>query len=135
MGPHDQLIEYIKGQRNKRFEIGKHDCLTFTNGAWRSMHGRGYADDVIGEYADLGPKQFNLFMTNKFGSPCLLNAISQRLSPAGRYPKKGSLVAMKTERPYFSGYALGISLGVTSVFIGETDVVYMPTDQVEGAWR
>lgn len=135
MGQENQLIDYIKQQRDKRFAIGQHDCLTFTNGAWRSMHGHGYADDVIGEYADLGPKQFNLFMVNKFGSPSLLDAISSRLSPAGKYPKKGSLVAMKTDRPYFSGYALGISLGVTSVFIGEADVVYMPTDQVEGAWR
>ena len=134
MGPQRRLIDYVKAQRGRKFELGQHDCFTFTNGAWREMHGCGYADHFVGRYAGLGPKAFTKLMKECFGTVSIIEAFDNGLTRCGPYPPKGALVATKNARPYFTGYALGLCMGVTSVFLGDDDVIYMPTSQIEGAW-
>lgn len=134
MGQNDQLIAYLKAQRGKPFKLGEHDCFTFTNGAWRAMHGVGYADHFVGRYADLGPKGFAKLMLECFNTTDIIQAFDDGLHRVQTFPPKGALVATKNARPYFTGYALGIAMGVTAVFLGEDDMVYMPIDQIEGAW-
>lgn len=134
MGPQDRLIRYINGQRGKPFQLGQHDCLTFTNGAWSAMHGKGYADAFIGQYADLGPKGFARLMRENFGTTNMIDALDAGLTRINGFPPKGALVVRKAERPYFTGWAFGIAMGTRAVFIGEQDVVYVPISQIEGAW-
>lgn len=134
MGPQDRLIAYIKAQRGKEFAIGSHDCLTFTNGAWAAMHGEGFADHLIGKYADLGPKALARMMHDKFGTGSIMAALDSGLTRVEGFPPKGALVVKKVDRPYFTGYAFGIAMGVTAVFLGERDVIYLPIDEIEGAW-
>lgn len=133
MGPHDRLIAYVKAQRGKQFALGEHDCFTFSNGAWQAMHGEGYADHFAGRYAGLGPKAFAKLMKECFGTVSIIEAFDNGLTRVA-FPPKGALVATKNARPYFTGYALGIAMGVTAVFLGEDDVIYMPISQIEGAW-
>jgi hypothetical protein len=134
MGPQDRLISYVKAQRGKPFAIGSHDCLTFTNGAWNAMHGRGYADQIIGKYTDLGQKALAKLIRDNFGTPDMIAALDAGLTRVNGFPPKGALVVRKADRQYFTGYAFGIAMGVTAVFLGERDVVYMPISQIEGAW-
>jgi hypothetical protein len=134
MGPQDFLTRYIKEQRGKKFALGKHDCLTFTNGAWAAMRGKGYADEVIGKYAGLSPKAAARLMMDHFGSSDLIAALDANLKRVTGFPPKGALVVMKADRQYFTGYAFGVALGVRAVFVGAEDVVYVPISQIEGAW-
>ena len=134
MGPHDSLIAYVKAQRGKQFLLGEHDCFTFTNGGWRAMHGMGYADQIVGKYADLGPKSFDKLMKEAFGTSNLIAALDLNMRRVNGFPPKGALIAMKSDRPYFTGFAFGLSMGTQAVFVGEHDVVYMPMSQIEGAW-
>jgi len=50
MGQRESLNAYLKSVKDKPFEWGKHDCLTFTNNAYRQMYGIGWADDWLGKY-------------------------------------------------------------------------------------
>lgn len=134
MGPQDILIGYVKAQRGKPFAIGVHDCFTFTNGAWAAMHGRGYADQIVGKYADLGQKGLARLLLDNFGATDLIASLDKVLTRVDGFPPKGALVIMRSERPYFTGYAFGLAMGVTAVFLGESDVVYLPIEQIEGAW-
>ena len=98
------------------------------------MHGAGYADHIIGKYADLGPKAFARFMRENFGHVGLIDALDNGLCRVYGFPPKGALVASKSCRPYFTGYALGIAVGVQAVFLGDEDVEYMPITEIDGAW-
>ena len=134
MGPENLLIGYVKAQRGKPFALGEHDCFTFTNGAWRVLHGRGYADHFVGRYAGLGAKAFAKLMRECFGASNLIEALDAGLRRVDGFPPKGALVASKNARPYFTGYALGLAMGVNAVFLGDEDMIYIPIDEIEGAW-
>lgn len=133
MGP-ESLTSYVKSQRGRQFKLGEHDCFTFTNDAWRVLHGVGYADGFIGKYADLGPKEFAKLMKDSFGHVDLIDALDNGLSRVDGFPPKGALVVSKSARPYFTGYALGIACGVNAVFLGEDDLEYIPITEIDGAW-
>lgn len=128
------LISYVKEQRGKPFKLGEHDCFTFTNEAWRIMHGHGYADHFVGKYADLGPKAFAKLMKKSFGHVDLIDALDHGMCRVSHVPPRGALVVSKSSRPYFTNYALGLALGLNAVFLGEDDVIFMPISDVDGAW-
>lgn len=130
----ESLINYVKAQRGRKFVLGEHDCFTFTNGAWRVMHGAGYADHFIGKYADLGPKQFAKLMKDSFGHCSMVDALDAGMSRVDGFPPRGSLVVTKSARPYFTGYALGIAMGINAVFLGDNTVEYIPIEMIDGAW-
>ena len=134
MGQVNLLIDYVKAQRGKPFALGEHDCFTFTNGAWRTMHGHGYADKFIGRYAGLGKKAFAKLMRECFNTSDLIKALDAGLHRVETFPPKGALVATKNARPYFTGYALGLAMGVNAVFLGDDDMIYLPISEIEGAW-
>ena len=134
MGQVDLLIGYVKAQRGKPFVLGEHDCFTFTNGAWRAMHGHGYADHFVGRYAGLGKKAFAKLMWECFNTSDLIKALDAGLHRVETFPPKGALVASKNARPYFTGYALGLAMGVNAVFLGDDDMIYLPISEIEGAW-
>jgi len=134
MGQVDLLIDYVKAQRGKPFALGEHDCFTFTNGAWRAMHGHGYADKFVGRYASLGKKAFAKLMWECFNTSDLIKALDVGLHRVETFPPKGALVASKNARPYLTGYALGLAMGVNAVFLGEDDMIYLPISEIEGAW-
>lgn len=135
MGPQDRLISYLDDQRGKCFDLGRHDCFTFTNGAWQAMYGVGYADGLIGRYIGLGPKGVMKLIKEAYGTPDIIDALDTNLTRITRFPPKGALVCKKTDRFYMTGYAFGIAVGVHGVFVGDLDMVYIPIEQIDGAWE
>lgn len=133
MGTDASLAHYLADQRGKPFEFGVHDCLTFTNGWWRVRCDAGFADEVVGQYAGLGQKQAAKLMWEHFNTTDLPKALDSRLQRV-KFPARGDLVISRMSRPYFTGYAMGICSGVTSVFLGDHDMIHLATDQIDGAW-
>lgn len=126
-----RLIDYLVSQRGKKFKLGEHDCLTFTNDAWRVMHGEGYADDLLNRYLDKGRDA----LKDEYGVKSLQQLLDARLMRCQRsVPPFGALVATKEARRWYTGVALGISVGVTAVFLGDNDVIYLPIEKINGAW-
>jgi hypothetical protein len=128
------LIAYVKANRDCKFVLGDHDCFTFTNGAWRVMHGSGYADDFVGQYADLGAKKFAALMKKTFGSADMIEALDKNMTRVSGVPPRGALVVTKSARPYFTGHALGIAMGINAVFVGENGLEFIPIELIDGAW-
>lgn len=134
MGQERVLNDYLRTQRGKPFQLGRHDCFTFTNGAWRAMHGAGYADQIIGKYHDKGPKGFRSLLSGEFGFSDILDCLNHNLQPVGGVPPRGALVVTSKSARWFTGRALGIAFGVRAIFVGDGDLVYMPIGEIEGAW-
>jgi hypothetical protein len=134
MGTGSGLNAYLREQRGKCFDLGRHDCFTFTNGAWRVVYGSGYADDIIGKYAGLGPKGLKALMQATYGGKTLIECFDMHLTRVGGVPPRGALVASDRVSRWITGVALGVACGTRAVFIGDQDVVYMPIDEISGAW-
>lgn len=134
MGPHHLLIGYFRAQRGRRFKLGEHDCFTFTNGAWRVMHGRGYADEMKGAYGSLSASETADFIRNRYGADSPTEALDARLTRWDGHPPRGALVIADQVRECIIPFALGIAFGTQAVFLGARDVVYLPVTQIKGAW-
>jgi hypothetical protein len=134
MGPQSRLNEYLREQRGKCFDLGKHDCFTFTNGAWAAMHGGGYADDVIGKYKSMGPKSLQKFMLKSFGHDNLTDCFDAHMTRVEGIPPRGAIVMSSRTSRWFTGKALGISMGTKAVFLGDLDMLYMHITEIEAAW-
>ena len=134
MGQNRILNDYLREQRGRCFDLGRHDCFTFTNGAWRAMHGAGYADGIIGRYAGLGPKGLKALMRATYGGDTVMQCLDMHLIRVGGVPPRGALVASDKISRWIAGVALGIACGSRAAFLGDQDVVYMPIDEISGAW-
>ena len=138
MGPERKLSEYLKAVANEPFKWGSHDCLTFTNGAWKAMYGYGWADDWLGrymkatEYGDrpLRPDQLRA----EFGYFAFSKAVDERLQRAGPIPPRGALVATKKVERMAIGYGLGICVGSKAAFLSRSGVVYSSITDIAKAW-
>jgi hypothetical protein len=134
MGPIIKLNEYIRSVRKKPFEWGKHDCLTFSNDAFRAFHGFGYADDWLGRYIKDGKPLLPSQMRVEFGAIDFDEAVEVKLEPISYVPPRGALVATKKIDGWYIGYGLGISMGSKAAFISKWGVVYSSLDDVVKAW-
>ena len=133
MGTHERLTSYIKAVSDAPFVWGKHDCLTFTNGAYRAMHGAGWADDWLGRYMIDGRPMRRRELIAEFGCSSLEAAIDKRMDRVN-FPPRGALVTTKQQQRWVTGVALGICVGTRGVFLGKQGVIYMPLEHIEKAW-
>lgn len=134
MGKEKLLRDYLLSVKNSPFEWGKHDCLIFTNDAFRSMYGEGYADDWLGRYMSENKPLLPSQLKKEFGYNTFDEAISKRLREINYVPPKGSLVATRKVNRWAIGYGLGISLGLKCAFLAEFGIVYVPVEEVDKAW-
>ena len=134
MGKKQRLNSYLKSVRDSKFKWGENDCLTFTNNAWRVMHGFGWADEWIGEYTSRSTILSRRKLIEKFGFSSIIDAIDQKLSPVVGVPPTGALVVTKTDQCRGVGYALGINLGSKSAFISELGVIFVSVSEIEKSW-
>ena len=134
MGPQERLNDYIRRVRNTPFKWGKHDCLIFSNTAFKHYHGFGYADDWVGEYMNGDDPILPSVMRAKFGAQTFDEAVEQRLDPIGYIPQRGALVATKKVERWLIGYGLGICVGTKAAFLSRGGVVYSPLDDIDKAW-
>lgn len=132
------LNDYLREMKEESFEWGKHDCLTFTNEAWRRMYGFGWADDWIGRYmleTEYGSRPMGKDrLKSEFGFFSLPQAINTKLVPVNRTPPRGSLVATTKTKRYATGYALGISNGLKCAFLSDKGLKYLPSEDIDKVW-
>ena len=133
MGSNERLTSYIKAVSDTPFVWGEHDCLTFTNGAYRAMYGSGWADDWLGRYMIDGRPMRRRELISEFGWSNMDAAIDTKLMRA-LSPPRGALVTTKHAQRWVTGVALGICVGTRGVFLGKEGVIYMPLEHIEKAW-
>lgn len=129
-----RLNDYLREQRGKCFQLGKHDCFTLTNGAWRAMYGEGYADQIIGKYSDIGPKGFKQLLLDAFGFDNIVSCFDGHMQRVDGFPPRGAIVMTSKSARWYTGKALGVSVGRRAVFLADDDMVYVPITEIEGAW-
>ena len=134
MGPKDRLNTYISNVADLPFEWGVHDCFTFTNGAFRAMYGKGYADDWVGRYMlNNGQPKHSKSMMREFRASNLHEGLSKKLRTATGAPP-GCLVTTKKNQRWVTGAALGISLGSRAVFLSRDGLIKLNIEDIESAW-
>lgn len=116
MGPKDRLNIYLENVADTPFEWGVHDCFTFTNNAFRAMYGRGYADDWMGLYMQDGTPLRRDELRKVFRASTIDAGLSKKLVKSDTAPH-GCLVTTSKHHRWWTGVALGISLGSRCVFL------------------
>ena len=133
MGPIERLTAHIRAAESAPFVWGEHDCLTFTNGAYRAMHGAGWADDWLGRYMIDGRPMRRRELIAEFGWSNIDAAIDDKLTRVS-HPPRGALVTTRHAQRWVTGVALGVCTGARGVFLGSEGVIYMPLEYIEKAW-
>jgi len=134
MSYRDRLNAYLKAVRGEPFAWGQHDCLIFTNGAFRAMYGEGWAEDWLGRYID-GNKLLKVNeLKQEFGYDMFYDAVDDRLQRVKHVPPLGSLVTTNKARRWAIGAAMGICTGTKGAFLNRTGVVYLPLDDIDASW-
>lgn len=132
MGQRERLNEYIERVRDQPFQWCKHDCLTFTNAAFKAMHGVGWADDWIGRYTS---KMKRKELRKTFGYSTLEQGIDARLKRTNpTAPSLGALITTTHSRRWLIGAAMGICNGRRGVFLCDTGLVFLPIEAIRAAW-
>jgi hypothetical protein len=134
MGQRESLNDYLKSVKDKSFEWGKHDCLTFTNNAFKAMYGEGWADDWLGRYME-GSRIFcRDELRKEFGFSTFTCAVDNKLSRINHIPPLGALITTKKSQRWVIGVAMGICTGTKAVFLSNKGMLYLPLDYIHQAW-
>ena len=134
MGPRESLNNYLKSVRRKPFVWGSHDCLTFTNDAFKAMHGAGWADDWLGRYMDGSRILRRNELKLEFRHQNFFSAVDARLHRVDCVPPLGALVTTDKARRWVTGVAMGVCVGTKAAFLDKAGVIYMSIDDINGAW-
>jgi hypothetical protein len=134
MGPRERVNDYIRSIRGRPFQWGVHDCLIFSNDAFRAFHGFGYADDWVGNYMSGEDPLLPSRLRAKFNANSFDEAVGRKLRQIDCTPPRGALVATKRVERWLIGYALGISMGTKAAFLSRAGVFYSPLEDVDRAW-
>ena len=134
MGPEKRLNQYIRDVRSKPFRWGEHDCLTFTNEAFKAYHGFGYADDWVGQYMNGSEPILPSRMREQFKAETFDEAIERKLKRVDCVPPRGALVATKKVERWLIGYALGVCVGMKAAFLSRSGLMYLPLEEIDRAW-
>lgn len=139
MGSQKQLIAYLREVKDKPFHWGQHDCLVFSNAAFKAYHGFSYADDWLGRYSVDGKPKTVQDMRDEFGVNSFDEMIDAKLKRISYVPPKGAIVATKQNQHRhramrFIPYALGISVGTKAAFLSYEGVLYLPLNDVVFSW-
>lgn len=133
MGKNERLNAYLENVSGIPFEWGTHDCFTFTNGAFRAMHGVGYADDWMGRYMNGSSPMRASSLKLEFKHSTLASGLSSKLVKVEQ-PVFGSLLTKTKNQRWVTGAALGISIGSRGVFLSKEGLVRVNIEDAESAW-
>lgn len=134
MGSQKQLNDYLREVKDKPFRWGEHDCLIFSNAAFKAYHGYGYADDWLGRYMKNDNPLPLSRLRVEYDAVDFDQLIDERLQPISYTPPKGAICATTMADRSRIGYGLGISIGTKAAFLSRQGVVYFPLDNVTKAW-
>lgn len=133
----DALQAYLREVRHRPFRAGTHDCLTFTNEAWRRMYGAGWSEDWCGRY--LGRSGLILRaheLRREYGFDSVEAAVDARLPRASGVPPRGALVLSPgaVEARWILGASFGICVGAHAAHPGHHGLVLLPISDITAAW-
>ena len=134
MGQRESLNTYLKSVKDKKFQWGAHDCLTFTNDAFHAMYGEGWADDWLGRYMTGSKLLRSKELKKEFGFSKFSDAVDRKLSRIDYVPPLGALITTKEAQRWIIGVAMGICTGSKAVFLSKEGVLYLPLDVIHQAW-
>lgn len=134
MGQRESLNTYLKSVKDKKFQWGAHDCLTFTNDAFHAMYNEGWADDWLGRYMTRSQLLRSKELKREFGFTKFSDAVDQKLRRIDHVPPLGALVTTKYAQRWIIGVAMGICTGSKAVFLSKQGVLYLPLDVIHQAW-
>ena len=134
MSPRDQLNAYLVSVSGEPFSWGSHDCLTFTNDAFRKMYGSGWSDDWLGRYMNGGKVLGRSELKREFKHSNFYRAVDDRLQRVDHVPPLGALVTTTKARKWVTGVAMGICTGTKCAFLDKVGVIYLPLDDIDAAW-
>jgi hypothetical protein len=137
MGSEVALTEYLEEIQDRSFRWGKHDCFTFTNEAWRRMHGEPWApaEWLTGYLSRAGRPLSRSDLSARFGYASFDDALTSRLTHVPCLPPRGALVsAYAGEGRWHVGIAFGIAVGLHAAFLGAHGVRYVPIDDIKQGW-
>lgn len=134
MGQRESLNDYLKSVRDKSFEWGEHDCLTFTNNAYKAMYGKGWADDWLGRYMSGSITLRRNELKKEFGFSSFTSAVDNKLQRINHIPPLGALVTTKEAQRWIIGVAMGICTGTKAVFLSKDGMLFLPLDYIHQAW-
>ena len=129
-----KLDDYLEQNRCKKFQIGIHDCFTFTNEWWKLNTGKGFADVLEGQYSGHKIKTYREMLEQHFGVSDVYSALDKLLTRREGFAHRGDIVAIDREESNFTGVAMGICVGATSAFVAPHGLLFLDTDTVKGAW-
>ena len=134
----DALNEYLNEIKTKPFKWGEHDCLIFTNEAWRRLYGYPWAPEFLGEYMDgeriLRRDEIKAKLLEISGKDTFIKAVDDKLQRYNGIPPRGALLLSKAAGRWVIGGALGICVGTHGAFISWSGVVYLPLSDTDKAW-
>tara|TARA_R110000764_G_scaffold222_5_gene1021 strand:+ start:2003 stop:2314 length:312 start_codon:yes stop_codon:yes gene_type:complete len=98
------------------------------------MHGIGWADDWLGRYMDGGRILRKNELKLEFRHQNFFSAVDDRLHRVDCVPPMGALVTTDKARRWVTGVAMGVCVGTKAAFLDKTGVIYLPIDDINGAW-
>lgn len=133
MGPKVKLNQYIEQVSQRPFEWGVHDCLIFSNEAFKAYWGRGYCDDWLSEYMTDNRVMRASELRKHFGFSSISAALNARLK-ACVPTKYGALVTTEKSQRWVTGVALGVSVGSRCLFLSKQGMIAINSVDTNGAW-
>ena len=132
----EALFDYLDEISDKRFRWGDHDCFTFTNEAWRRMHGTPWADPDWTYLDPYGlPVPLHDLRARYPVYSVIADAVDTRLDRIDYTPPRGALVtAYAGEGRWRLGVAFGLSVGSHGAFLSAHGVRYIPIEDIQHAW-
>jgi len=130
------LNEFLREVADRPFEWGVWDCLTFTNEAFRRMHGAGWADDWVGRYIAPDGLLTRSQLRMEYGHQNIEDALAERLTRSYGVPPRGALVVGGKDvvEAGYLGVGFGISVGTRAAFLSRGGVVYSDIEMIESGW-
>lgn len=132
-----RLAHYINSVRNKPFDWGKHDCLTFANSAIKAMTGDYVFNDWLGDYD--GPqsayKHYRGLLTDQ-GYATMSDALDARLCRLKRLmPPRGALIGRSSDdQKQVTGLALGIAVSDLVAFVSDDGLIFTSVKPQDMFW-
>jgi len=128
-----RLAEYINENRDRPFQWGVFDCLTWVNGSHKVLTGEGFADKYLG-YSNLrGAKLSYARAARDLGVSGWLGVMDTRFQRCERVIPRGSIVARPSDR-LCTGYGLGVCIGSMIAFPGVKGLVFDERVTEDTAW-
>lgn len=126
-----RLAEIVARAKAKPYQLGVHDCFSFSCEVCRSLTGRDVWQEFAGRYASTEEAIALIYSRGKNYTEAFTWAWSSPpISP--KLAQRGDIVARTGEDGYMH---LGVCLGLDSAYLGPEGLVMLRTIESEVAWR